>query len=98
VGMAMDKIMMLYARLAIADDAIATAKRDDPGLEAAQKTMQECRDVFAPTKTATFEAKDALAALERTLVILGNSHSEKVTLAKSKVRDSIAVLQPLVTT
>jgi hypothetical protein len=92
MGMAMDKIMMLTAKLNIADDAIAAAKRDDPSLEAAQKAMQDCRDVWAPTKTATFEAKDAVAALERTLAVLGRSHGEKVTLAKNKVREAIAVV------
>lgn len=96
-GMPVDILMMLIAKLNEADEAIEIALRDDPTLEAVQKAMQECRAVFGAQKTATFEAKDALAALERALKLLQQSHGEKVTVAKDRVRKAIAVLEPLIT-
>ncbi len=96
-GMPADILMMLIAKLNDADEAIEIAKRDDPTLDAVQRAMQECRAVFAPAKSATFDAKDALAALERALKLLQQSHGEKITVAKDRVRKAIAVLGPLIT-
>ena len=96
-GMPADILMMLIAKLNDADEAIEIAKRDDPTLDAVQRAMQECRAVFAPEKSATFDAKDASAALERALKLLQQSHGEKVTVAKDRVRKAIAVLGPLMT-
>ena len=99
-GLPVDKVVIVRQKMREATEAIEQAERTTPKrsgevtLELALVSVRACQAVFADTRAASFEAKDAVPLLERALLVLHHFAGESVVTARSLVQEAIVALQP----